>query len=231
MNHRPKRKQGISEAALLRFTCCIVMCLTSLLAQPVSSNIIGLVEIPALFQQPENGTLSPRPGIPLKLYKRPDLRSPARLLDSVESLDWVELGYEDQQSIAVFSRTKQWLEIGLKEGKAWIQWKPGFKFHDLDTFFGVSRDSLGHDYLTNPESRLAKAPGRALTLPVPEKFDTFNIVDTFKFKGQKWLKLEFISGKHACGGENEEAKVLAYGWLPLFNAEGKLNFWYHSRGC
>lgn len=192
-----------------------------------------MLGIPNLIQwaKTQEG-IDPKPGVPLKLCERPDLRSKCRFLSSVEDLDYEELSYESDFSIAVIGKSGKWLQIGLKKGSAWIQRQPNFGFGDINEFFGITRDDLELTYLTNEsDSKLSSAPGRAPSIAFPEGYEGFRIVDRFLLKGEVWLKLQLTSGGPSCGGTGKELKILGYGWMPLHSSTGKLNFWYPSRGC
>jgi hypothetical protein len=155
-------------------------------AQPISKNIIGMLGIPNLIQwaKTQEG-IDPKPGVPLKLCERPDLRSKCRFLSSVEDLDWVELGYESDFSIAVIGKRGKWLRIGLKEGSAWIQRQPNFEFGDINEFFEISRNDFDLTYLTDEsDSKLSSAPGRVPRIQLPEGYERFRIVDRFLLKGE-----------------------------------------------
>lgn len=191
-----------------------------------------MVEIPNLIQWAETEGISPKPGVPLKLCERPDLRSKCKLLRSVEDLDWVELGYETDLSISVIRKSGKWLQIGLKEGSAWIQRQPNFIFNDINEFFGVTRGDFQLAYFTEgSDSKLSRSPGRAPTIEFPEDYESFRIVDRFLLRGEVWLKLQLTSGGPSCSGTEKELKILGYGWMPLHGSSGKLNFWSPSRGC
>lgn len=190
-------------------------------AQPAVQGIPGII---GLLELPE-----PTRWLPIVIYEAPELSSPKRTITMSEDLLLQELDYESHHALIVTARKAGWFQIRLKDNTAWLPARPRFRFSPIEEFFPASKSDLTY-LLQRDEGTLASAPGRKAILKQPDGAAGYRIVDRFVLNGMLWLKLEVLNGT-ICSLGNEQPRVLLSGWVPLKDSEGRLNLWWHTRGC
>jgi hypothetical protein len=197
-------------------------------AEPAADSLIGLVEIPGIFNLPDSAAAARRP---VTVYERTgfDLRPAAVLRDPV-GFETREYGYEEAGAV-VYANPEGWYRIGLADGRhVWLPARDAGPFHSVDTML-----TDGLTYLTSAwDGQLWSEPDTALT-PVRSPFwragakdYSADVRQTRRVGGRLWLQVALLS-RSPC--ETGFADVAAEGWVPAYNAKRELIAWFYSRGC
>lgn len=212
---------------------CAVLLIPSAAAQ---ERIIGLVEIPALHRQVNEGGVD-APIEPVGLHARPARDSDvAVVVRDRQQLESREHGYE-QVSAAVYERVYAltgglWYrlryEAGGDAGYGWLEHTDGVQYRETSALVTGGLAYLTVDWDRRLWARpMADADFRSLDLPGTAP--GVKVIDVFTAPGsaEPWYLLAVVTG--VCSGEPIE--VLTTGWVPAYAESGANNVWFYSRGC
>lgn len=219
------------------------------------AGMVGVLRLPGLFGA---DPCDPTPATPVPLFASPRAKAPIGALELVrtakpepeggcsngrvvglrrhgtpqaEALPTIEIEYEQPAAIAL-AKSGPWCQLLLHSGSAWVHESCETGFISLEALLaekpwlyllegaidqargqpGNSGQSLQiGDHAKAPALRSAHVLGR-------------RIVD-----GQTWLRLA-ASGVNECERSPLPNEVFEL-WLPLRNAAGRPNVWFHARGC
>lgn len=212
---------------------CAALLLPAAVAQ---ERIIGLVEIPALHRQVNEGGID-APSEPVALRVQPVRDSGvAIVVRERRQLESREHGYE-QVSAAVYERVYAltgdvWYRLRYEAagdaGDGWLEHADGMQYRETSVLV-----TGGLAYLTAEwDRRLWERPtaGAAFqSLDLPDIAPAVKVIDVFTPAGSEepWYLLAVVAG--ICTGEPIE--VITTGWVPAYAESGASNVWFYSRGC
>ncbi len=197
---------------------------------PQASGFVGLLALPQTDFSTFEISLSPA----LPVHQEPQVSSTVvGLLESTAAADAYEWSYE-QLGLAVYGYHHDgqagWFKILLKHAEqfGWIKQQPGFRLHTLGE---LVTDSLA--YLTTEWNGNLYAdptlPESVQTVATSENHMPVTVASTARVAEQVWV-LVVILDASPCSSAKTPA-VKASGWVPALSTTGRLNVWFHSRGC
>lgn len=190
-------------------------------ASPRAKVPIGTLElVRAAKPEPEGGCSSGRV-VGLRRYGAPQ----------AEALPTIEIEYEQPAAIAI-ARSGPWCQLLLRSGSAWVH-------ESCETGF-ISLEALWADkpwlYLLEGAIEQARSqPGNSgQSLQIGDRakapaLRSAHVLGRRIVDGQTWLRLA-ASGVKECERSPLPDEVFEL-WLPLRNAAGRPNLWFHARGC
>jgi hypothetical protein len=218
-------------------TSALALCTLLLAVSAVAEErIIGLVEIPALHRQlNEGGPDAATATVSLRAQPARDSGVAIVVRDRRE-VESREHGYE-QVSAAVYERVYPlagglWYRLRYEaEGDVrygWLEHTDGVEYREVSSLL-----MRGLAYLTADwDGRLWERPSaaaspRSLDLRDPSR--SVKVIDVFIPRGsdEPWYLLAVVTG--VCSGQPIE--VVATGWVPAYVESGANSVWFHSRGC
>lgn len=195
--------------------------------------VLGIVEIPALFDWVAQTQGRPSTGepIPIRQEAKPDSATVREVLRSQE-LAGAEYSYEDSGAI-VSEQWGNWFRVALEEGQpGWIGPDHIGAFHPIQnllleklSYLNERWDGLIYDTADRfaPARKIAPTWRRHLGREVP-----IEVVGESWFNGHLWLEVVILS-ESQCSGEKPAA--LARGWVYAHDTAGRPSAWFYSRGC
>ena len=141
-------------------------------------------------------------------------------------LPTLEFDYEMPAAIVVEQR-EGWFKIRLGDRPAWIKASVVNRFMPLsdlyEEFVGVTAISESFS------GRLTSAPG-STSGPIMPRVAPSQSVRVLEIRGA-WVQVEVLSNSACTAADDGPPEVVATGWLPLHDQDGKPTVWFSSRGC
>jgi len=195
-------------------------------AVPQPDSIHGLLLLPGLFGPSEaGGVVAADPARPLPLYLAPDgSREVMLVIDDFHALEWREYAYEAAAAV-VTGVQGRWYRIRLADGRqGWVAPGDADRFLSLEELFSNNMTYLVRD---GPGRLWRNGRGGWVAFDLGPRGETAVEVVSVDADGDS-LWLEVVIPEHApCGGRQRAAR----GWIPAWDDAGRLNVWFHSRGC
>jgi hypothetical protein len=138
----------------------------------------------------------------------------------------LEFDYEMPGAIVVEQRDG-WFRIRLDNRTAWVNASNAGPFMPLselyEEFVGVT--SISESFT----GRLTSAPGSSggPIMPRVAPGQPVRVLET----RDSWVQVEVLSNSACTAADDGPPEVVATGWLPLHDSEGKPTVWFSSRGC
>ena len=141
-------------------------------------------------------------------------------------LPTLEFDYEMPGAIVVEQRD-DWFKIRLGKRTAWVRSAVAGRFMPLsdlyEEFVGVTAISESFT------GRLTSAPGSTGGAIMP-RVSSSQPVRVLEIRGAS-VQVEVLSNSACTAADDGPPEVVATGWLPLHDADGKPTVWFSSRGC
>ena len=213
-----------------RFVLVVLLALPS--PAGATERILGLVEVPALFVNADQGQ---KPKGPVPLFVEPSQNAEVAAIVR----DWQQLEYREHDgemaSAVVYGQhfaqgSGTWYRLrssqGGKQVSGWLS--PG----DAGTFRRVLEIvRSGLTYLTNDwDKRLYEQPDPTSRFKLLEHLGNHPDVSVASAWGSPedpWLLIVIRDGNICSGG----TRIIATGWVPAYSASGAVAVWHYSRGC
>lgn len=204
--------------------------------QQEEPRLSGLVELPGIFgvRDPDGppGSYLPGAHVPVPLHAAPERGSPLiAVLTGRDSLEWHELGYEAPAAVA-YGETNGWVRVAIGEGEnkryGWVPPDHHGGVHRLGRILleGLAYTTGDWDGVLR-EAPSARSPAGWSAGDGDRPID-IDVAEVVEAGGVIWLRVELLAlGR--CQGTDPE--VVARGWLPTLNHEGRPQAWFYSRGC
>jgi hypothetical protein len=200
-----------------------------------SGRVIGAVEIPALHDAVNQGSVNAAAMPAVTLYIEPtDQTAVAAVVTDRNELASLEHGYE-LISAAVYDMTadhdRVWYQVhyttAAGAGDAWLSGRDAGTYHPLGdmlihglAFLRESWDGVLYD---GP-----RATARKRTIGDERTHPDVRVTATAGNSANLWLRIELLDG-NVCQGAATPS-VIASGWIPAHSA-GRLTAWFSPRGC
>lgn len=148
--------------------------------------------------------------------------------DSDQDFPTLEYAYEEPAGI-VLAKSGRWCQIQLSTRTAWIHEKCESGFMPIEL---VLKDKALH--LVKGAIQLARSePGGASTKLLKTLLEAqpayVALVGTDKVKGVVWIHVATLQVA-VCDRKPLPHEIQTF-WIPLRDAQGLLQVWFHSRGC
>jgi len=200
-----------------------------------NQKILGLVELPTVLGKYDPngppGHIRPAHVQAIPVYSHHSINSPVvGQISGLESVETKEFAYEAPAAV-VYGIVDSWVLIHIidssKNEFGWIAPPVCGPFHSLVDLLNSGLCYLEEDWdgILYEGAKFLKIVKRIQEVM---KRRDINIVWSEEHQGALWLEVELL-GPGRCKGERPE--VLAKGWVPAHKKDGKLNIWFHSRGC
>lgn len=197
-------------------------------------NLLGIVEIPALFGtravDGPPGLVAPAQPKPVEYRDTPAGKISGRIAAASEVAS-LEYGYEEAGA-QVCKRGKGHYGVALASGR--IVWVAETAVGNFHTFEQLILNGLSH-FTKSWDGSLWTRPGagrKVLSRPkagtAPDDAPSVDAKAARVHKGQLWFEIEIP--KVAPCTESPQS-VVGRGWVPAFGPGGRPNLWFSSRGC
>lgn len=225
----------------------LVLALAAHAAVAAEPGLIGLLEMPLIYELLERaGTRGPQPA-PLRIHREPtetsrvvatlDHRGIARaggarcVWEGAPACRYREAEYE-VPALAVFEvRAPAWYRVAVDPAERQFGWiRSAERFHTLDSLV-ASEERLTH--LTAAwNGRLHEAPGVGpgrLVVPKAKRKaeQPYRALRHTRVGGRLWIEVALLDA--VCDGGEE--RVIATGWVSAKTPAGVPVAWFWSRGC
>jgi len=201
--------EGISHAQHNAFIC--------------SREIIGFVSLPF---HPIEGEIRADSWETI-IRTHPDPKAPLLgKISSEEDLQSVNIGY-DSRGTPVYARTKNWLQIETPDGRGWIVADTTFIFSEVSNLI----DKLTYLPAENWDGIVYTSPKRnskSRSVPTDTELD-ITIHEWKKIGDEIWLHVT-LPEDIVCTTTPQLPKEIS-GWIPAYNSENNLVFWFFPGGC
>ncbi|HEX6163748.1 MAG TPA: hypothetical protein VFZ31_10300 [Vicinamibacterales bacterium] len=141
-------------------------------------------------------------------------------------LPTLEFDYEMPGAVVVEHRDG-WFRIRLDDRTAWVKASLAGRFMALgdlyEEFVGVTTISESFS------GRLTSAAG-STSGPIMPAVVAGQPVRVIEIR-DSWIQVEMMSNSACTAADDGPPEVVATGWLPLHDREGKPTVWFSSRGC
>lgn len=203
---------------------------------------VGFADLPAVFRAEG---LDPELRTPLTVWAGPSPKAPAVAMLEPGSggltrfpVVGEEIDYEEASAKVFAIRETEdvfrpWVQVELASGaRGWVAGEEAGRYRDLGRLYEESLADSSNTW----DGRLHGLPGGPVeegvrgTVP-PNEGGGFavDVVASTRLEGSLWLRVQVLrEGPCEAGGEPE---VVAEGWAPFFDAQGRANFVRYSRGC
>ena len=224
-------KRGVIVGLVLVFAA-----FTSVLAEPNTRRVVGLVELPSIFgtADPDGhpGQVLPAQIQQVQLHSHPTSKSLVfAMISSPDAVETKEFDYEARAAV-VYEMADDWVLVRMMVDSSsyqlgWIHPNSRGQFHPVEDLFKsglcyLTTDWDGFLYADAGNSNVVNK-----TKPNGQIRD-INILEMRKFRERLWVAVEVL-GQGRC--EGIEPGIVAKGWAPVHKRDGKLNVWFFSRGC
>lgn len=150
--------------------------------------------------------------------------------ESLSRFETREHAYEEE-SVTVYGQQGTWYLVGLREGgRAWMDLGAAGRYFPLEE---LVMNRL--NWLTDAwDTRLREAPdlkAPAVEAPVPREAGRevpAKVLEARRDGDMLWFKVEVLEQSPCEGGT---PPVVASGWIPAWDQDGKPTAWFYSRGC
>ena len=187
------------------------------------NSVIGMLEFPELSEQGIERSLKHE----LKLSPSPGENAPiVQTIQTISSLRGAEISYE-MPAPYVYGRSGTWSRVRTKSGQySWVLDSNEFHFRPIESLLPQRLSYLTSDW----DGLLWPSPGAGIPYELrrSENETAMSVIDSTRVADSLWFKVQ-IYKKHPCAGGEE--KFSSTGWVPAWNAKGKLTAWFWSRGC
>lgn len=219
---------------------CLVTLPVGLAAASSEEKVIGLVEIPGLFGtvDPKGppGQTPPKVSRAIKLYAEPGEK--AKVLAELSKSDDIltsEHGYEERSAL-VFGQSGNWFLVKTASLQGWLRPQDAGIFRSYETLI-----KNGLAYLNgNWDGRLYATPALSKNFkidsaakrgeeggnPMDAARADVKLLQSKSVNGVLWFQVQ--QSEDRCEGKEKLGKT---GWVPAYTSDGKLQFWFFSRGC
>jgi hypothetical protein len=141
-------------------------------------------------------------------------------------LPTLEFDYEMPGAIVVEQRDG-WFKIRLEDRSAWVKASPANHFMSLsdlyEEFVGVT--AISESFVGRLASNAGSTAGPIMpTVAAGRPVRVIEIRDS-------WIHVEVLSNSACTAADDGPPEIVATGWLPLHDREGKPTVWFSSRGC
>lgn len=220
------------------------------------AGMVGVLRWPGLFS---DDPCDPRPAQPVPIYLQPGAQTPIGTLDLIrpakpepqggcsqarelvvrrpgsegsEALPILEIAYEQQATIAL-AKSGAWCQLLLRRGDAWVHEGCEAGFISLEALLADKplylRDGALDQARRLPEGNTRTKPAGLGHPPGPSSRLSAHLLGHRRVGGQTWLRLaaSWASECERAPTRQEQFEL----WLPLRDASGRPNVWFHPRGC
>jgi len=200
-----------------------------------SERILGLLEIPVLHSQVNEGTLDRALG-PVVLFSKPSDNSEiVAVVRDRKQLESREHGYE-QISAGVYgyqrdSESRLWYKLrysdNTKTRYGWLNHGSAGTYRLIYQIVDNGLTYFTHDW-DRKIYRLPDITATTQSFPKLEEKANVRVADT-TFRGDDlWFLVVLVQGSYCSGGGTE---IIASGWVPAYAENDELTVWHYSRGC
>jgi hypothetical protein len=209
--------------------------------------VIGLLSLPEVFGPRQCAPFEPQP---VALHASPNDGTPSAFIrvdqnwsfaphggceglevsvhqgEQRSELPTLEFDYEMPGAIVVEQRDG-WFRIRLANRSAWVKASLAGRFMPLaelyEEFVGVTR--INESFT----ARLTSGPGAAAG-PIMPAVTAGQPVRVVEIRGS-WIQVEVMSNSACTAADHGPPEIVATGWLPLHDRDGRPAIWFSSRGC
>jgi len=201
-----------------------------------AGRVIGSVEIPALHDAVNNGSVDSGPTPAVTLYIEPtDKTAVAAVVAERGELASLEHGYELTSATVFDMRTvheRVWYQLQYAtrtgSGIGWLSSRDAGTYHPLSAMLidGLAFLTESWDRVLYDAPRVA---ANAHTVLDERKYPDVRVLATAGDPRHLWLQIALLDS-NICTATTTPA-VVARGWIPAHSAAGRLTAWHYSRGC
>lgn len=141
-------------------------------------------------------------------------------------LPTLEFDYEMPGAIVVEQRDG-WFKIRLADRSAWVKSSPANHFMALSDLY---EEFLGVTTISESFAGRLTSNAGSTTGPIMPAVAAGQPVRVVEIR-DSWVQVEVLSNSACTAADDGPPEIIATGWLPLHDREGKPTVWFSSRGC